>query len=303
MLSDEALEPIVESMRVIGFDPLMPILRYRGQILDGRNRFRAAALANVEPLFRDVPDSIDPYLESWKYNGERRDLNPGLRAAIVAKITLASAEWQSERNARAKAANASRAEKAKAQPRAGSVFGEKPAGEASDEARPADAGKTATALAAKAGVSRPTMERALRLAKQEPEKLDAVIRGERPPRKSPAPRIDREQRHADVRVLHDQGLGTSEIARRLDIGKALVSKAKVEMGIAETSAGAKLWGDVEHAAFTLEGMLLQIEWLTEQLGAEELKASEEEIRRCIKSLYTSTATVNRFRNALKRRLP
>src|SRR5690349_15919571 len=86
MLSDEALEPIIESMRVCGFDPEHPILRYRGLILDGKNRFRASAMAGVEPLFKDLADDVDPYLESWKHNGPRRDLTPGQKAAILVKI-------------------------------------------------------------------------------------------------------------------------------------------------------------------------------------------------------------------------
>ena len=48
MLSDEDLAPMVEDMRANGYDHNKPILRYRSQVLDGRNRLRAAALAGVD---------------------------------------------------------------------------------------------------------------------------------------------------------------------------------------------------------------------------------------------------------------
>ena len=76
LLVDAELEPLVESMRRHGFDPAKPILIYRAEILDGRNRRRAAEIAGVAPVYLDVSDSChDPWLESWKQNGA--PLEPG----------------------------------------------------------------------------------------------------------------------------------------------------------------------------------------------------------------------------------
>ncbi len=303
MLSDEALEPIVDSMRIIGFDTDTPILRYRGAILDGRNRLRAAAIAGVEPIFRDVPDSIDPYEESWRLNGMRRDLTPGLRAAITAKITIGSVRWQMERDVRQNAANAARAEKARGNQHASKTRPENSPpsfdGAPKDETRSA----TAATLAAKAGVSRPTMERALKLARTDPEKLDATIRGEKPARKKPNPRVDHDARNADVLRLMGEGLTNVEIGSKLKIHSHSVSKSRNMMGVTENAPTIKLWSDVDHAATTLEGAALQLEQLALRVDDGELNANEQEIRRCIKSLSRSLVTVKALRSALQRKLP
>jgi len=303
MLSDQDLAPLVESMLEMGFDPTEPILRYAGAILDGRNRLRAAAIANVEPVFRDVPESIDPYAESWRRNGLRRDLSPGQKAAILAKLTLESTTWQTERDDRQRAANKARGEKAKAQPRAERGAFAEVTGAASHEARPADSGKTSAALAAKAGVSRSTMERSLKLAKSAPEKLDAVIRGDKPERKKPPPRIDHDARNADVLRLMGHGLTNVEIASKLKINARSVSTARTKMGVAGNSPTIKLWGDVDHATTTLEGSAMQFEQLATRVAEGELNASAEEIGRCIKSLSRSLGTVKALRSALQRKLP
>jgi protein-tyrosine-phosphatase len=308
MLDDAELRPLIENIRTKGFDPGKPILRYRGQILDGRNRLRASAFAGVEPVFHDLPDDCDPYQESWRHNGLRRDLTPGQKAAILAKITAASLEWQNERDERIRKANEARAEKAKEQiaSQERARDGRLQPGRSSFEDRPRERrpdNRSVTVLAEKAGVSRPTMERALKLQKEDPEKLEAVIRGDKPARKKPKPRVDHGARKIEILRLHNEGHTGAEIARRTGIPASVVSKLKVEMGIAETSAPLKLWNDIDHIATMLEGASMQIEQLASQLvEAEHLTADEQEIRKCIKSLSKSAQTVSRLRNALKQRL-
>ncbi len=93
LLDDATLKPLVDSMRTSGFDASKPVLLYRGDVLDGRNRLRAAELAGVEPVFADVHDDCDPYVESWKHNGARRDLDPDQKTAIYLKVLAASDAW------------------------------------------------------------------------------------------------------------------------------------------------------------------------------------------------------------------
>lgn len=59
-----------------------PISRFKGQILDGRNRLRACQELGIEPKFIDLPDSEDPMSYVWNANGRRRDLSEERRAQI-----------------------------------------------------------------------------------------------------------------------------------------------------------------------------------------------------------------------------
>jgi ParB-like chromosome segregation protein Spo0J len=164
-------------MRASGFDQSKPVLRYRGEVLDGRNRLRAAELAGVEPVFADVSDECDPYVESWKHNGARRDLDPDQKTAIYLKILAASDAWVKEREAAKRKANAGRSEKAKTnvpkQPRGedGKVKPCPPSREgALGDSKPSAGSATAKAIAEQAGVSRATVERVQRLEREAPER-------------------------------------------------------------------------------------------------------------------------------------
>lgn len=294
MLEGDRLEELVVSMRERGFDDSKPILRYRGLILDGRNRMRAAAIAGVEPTFRDLPDDCDPFSESWLHNGIRRDLKPSQRACIHLKIKEGSASWQDELKRRREAANKARSEKAKGQhavsnPRAGES-----SGCASTDAQPKDRHATAAALAREAGVSRPTMERAMRLRREDPDGFQKALRGEG--------RVDHEQRNDEVKRLHSEGLGTREIGERLNVAPTTISKIKSDLGIASNSEGVRLWSDVDHVCATLEGVAMKVDALSQQVTEGELAAGEEEIRTCIKSLSEVARTVKRLASALRQKL-
>lgn len=309
LMSDADLEPLVASMREGGFDAEHPVLRYRGEVLDGRNRLRAAELAGVQPVYRDLPDDCDPYIESWKHNGARRHLPPSQIAAIGVMVIEQSDTWKREREERRMAANVARAEKAKGQisTQTRDEAGRVQPGGASHEARPGqktDAGKTAKLIADHAGISRSTVERMQKLGKEDPAKLVAIARGEKSERKRPVPRINREQRHADVLRLHQQGMRTVEIARELRIHPDLVSEAKVALGIAATSPARKLWADIEHATTTLSGAGQRFEELSLCLGSQsQLQTTAEEIESCVRSLAKAIHQVRLLQNALKSAKP
>jgi ParB-like chromosome segregation protein Spo0J len=63
------------------------IVRYQGKILDGNNRYRACALAGIEPTFADFT-GIDADAQRYviSANIHRRHLSPTERAAIVAEL-------------------------------------------------------------------------------------------------------------------------------------------------------------------------------------------------------------------------
>jgi len=76
---------LVEGMRRHGYRSEFPIVIYEGKILDGRNRYKAAIEAGVEPVI--VEFSGDDPLEFVVHaNSNRRDLGVGQRAAIGIKI-------------------------------------------------------------------------------------------------------------------------------------------------------------------------------------------------------------------------
>lgn len=89
-----------------GFDPLHPVLRWRGLIVDGRNRLAAAAAVGCIPVFRDLEDDDDPWIASLRANAVRRNLKPSqvamiandLFAARHAELSVAAAERQGSRN-------------------------------------------------------------------------------------------------------------------------------------------------------------------------------------------------------------
>lgn len=182
LMSQPELDELVLSMRTHGYDVEHPIVLLDGKIIDGRNRYRAAKVAGVTPMFTNLaPSLVDPWDFVWRENATRRHLEKGQKVALFLKFTTGSKEWQ-EKNAKLQAkANEARSEKAKAQhavskPRAGEKIGG-----ASREARPKqDDGKTAKKVAAAAGVSRATAERAAELQKKNPAAFERVARGEVP---------------------------------------------------------------------------------------------------------------------------
>lgn len=62
-----------------------PIILYRGQILDGRNRYRACLKAKIEVVTREY-EGNDPAAFVVSVNVNRRHLTIGQRAMIAAKI-------------------------------------------------------------------------------------------------------------------------------------------------------------------------------------------------------------------------
>jgi hypothetical protein len=80
MLPKTELKALAEDIRANGLKD--PIITYAGKIIDGRNRYAACALAEVEPLFEEWQggESLVGYV--WSKNGMRRNLTPGQKAAL-----------------------------------------------------------------------------------------------------------------------------------------------------------------------------------------------------------------------------
>jgi len=81
----QELDRIAKSIKEVG--QLVPIKMYEAQILDGRNRFAACQIADVEPTLEDITDSVpDPYVYVMAMNGDRRHLTHN-------QLALAAAEY------------------------------------------------------------------------------------------------------------------------------------------------------------------------------------------------------------------
>lgn len=89
MLSEEELTDLAEDIRVNGLRN--PITLYKGDILDGRNRFAACEAAEVEPTFVGFAGDDDEALAFVQsINGARRHQSKGSLAASWALSMLAA---------------------------------------------------------------------------------------------------------------------------------------------------------------------------------------------------------------------
>jgi hypothetical protein len=75
MMPDDELEQLVADMKQNGYDHRWPIIIYDGKILDGRNRYKAARKAKVEPVFKRLGVEDDPVRFVKRANEHRRHLS------------------------------------------------------------------------------------------------------------------------------------------------------------------------------------------------------------------------------------
>lgn len=83
LLDDERMAELVEDIKANGLAE--PIWRYKGQVLDGRNRFLACQKAKVKPRFTDYTGP-DPLSFVLSLNVHRRHLSDAQRTLAAAKI-------------------------------------------------------------------------------------------------------------------------------------------------------------------------------------------------------------------------
>jgi ParB-like chromosome segregation protein Spo0J len=85
MMSEAEMDALIKDMQDNGYDKTSPITTYQGAILDGRNRYRAAAEASVKPVFVEYMGD-DPLAFVLSHNLHRRHLNETQRAGVAAKL-------------------------------------------------------------------------------------------------------------------------------------------------------------------------------------------------------------------------
>ena len=85
MLDDAELQALAADIKANGQTD--PIILFDGQVLDGRNRLRACAIAGVEPRFVDGYDGAsDPETFVLSKNLHRRHLSESQRALVAARV-------------------------------------------------------------------------------------------------------------------------------------------------------------------------------------------------------------------------
>src|SRR5262249_7050956 len=84
LLEGQELQDLADDIREKGQQETIKL--YSGQILDGRNRYRACRLAGVEPEFEDKSDESDPLAYVISLNIKRRHLTTEQRAMLAAKL-------------------------------------------------------------------------------------------------------------------------------------------------------------------------------------------------------------------------
>jgi N6-adenosine-specific RNA methylase IME4 len=85
MLEGTELETLARDIKAYGLRE--PITTYRGEILDGRNRYAACVIAEVEPTFREYQGDESGLLAFVvSANLHRRHLNETQRAGVASKI-------------------------------------------------------------------------------------------------------------------------------------------------------------------------------------------------------------------------
>lgn len=139
-----------------------PITLFEGQILDGRNRYRACKLVGVEPRFRDFNGDGDPIDYIISVNVKRRHLTASQKAMVVDKFA-------SLPRGNPKLKTTKNTAKPKYAP-----------GAQLDKRDPETAAPTAEQLAKDLGVSARTVVDAKKVRREgSPELIDQVERGEK----------------------------------------------------------------------------------------------------------------------------
>lgn len=84
LMPDTELKEMADDIKANG--QRQDIILHDGQILDGRNRYIACKIAEVEPRFKEHKNKKDAAALVWSLNGPRRHLNESQRALVAAEF-------------------------------------------------------------------------------------------------------------------------------------------------------------------------------------------------------------------------
>lgn len=157
------------------------IVLHEGQILDGRNRYRACVEAGIAPRFRTLGDGEDPWSTVWSLNAERRHLEKGQAVVLRIKFLRGSEDWTKGREAARESANAARAKALRGNDNAATQRGlpavARSEKQTSAKVHPTVSAKAKETVAQSASVSPRTAQSALTLEKKSPALFEKVAQG------------------------------------------------------------------------------------------------------------------------------
>lgn len=175
-MTEARLEELARNIQEYG--QRQPIVMHEGQVLDGRNRWLACRRIGREPITVEWDGAGSPWQYAWDQNAERRDLEPGQRAALRVKCNESEAAWQAQQLERQEQANQARREAAAQQPREDGRFASPPAREDAPVQSRETAVRTRQRIAAQAGTSPATVARVVELREQRPALFEKLANGE-----------------------------------------------------------------------------------------------------------------------------
>ncbi len=276
-------------------------------VLDGRNRILACRIAGIDPKWEERSD-VDPVDFVFSRNLRRRQLTESQKEMVAAK--LANFRHGGDRS----------------KPPIGGLTQEQVAGRLGVSVRNLqrarvvlESGEADLVAAVDSGVmsvsaaAKLVTERAHERAAQantyarDPDPAPpatAECEAAEPTEPSRSRRVNHEKRSGDVRRLHDEGKGTHEIARELGLVPSTVSAVKGNLGVSASSPAKRLWDDIDRAAVSLSGVLVQIDKLVAALeDGAPISAPQEEIESCIRALQRTATGTRRLFSLLRSRLP
>ena len=84
MLPEVELKELAEDIKNNGL--INPVVLYKHKIIDGRNRYEACKLNEIEPTYEELKGDIDPLSYVISTNLKRRHLNSSQRAMVAAEL-------------------------------------------------------------------------------------------------------------------------------------------------------------------------------------------------------------------------
>jgi ParB-like chromosome segregation protein Spo0J len=308
-IEGDEFEKLVTSIHECGLDHEIVVDR-EGRVLDGRNRLRACEMAGVEPRFTRY-EGDDPIDFVRRQNLRRRDLTPGQKAAIEASL--------SEMDAKARAKDRQRASGGGSGRGGGDIRTVSPRGDEPLEPAASRSRRASAEMADRAGVGRNTMERTLRVKREDPELFDKIRGGEVTPRAAEHELLKRQtteaekaknhpdrarQRERRLAEMAEAGYTSRQIAKELDVGLSSVGTIASRIGVtihADKAVGRTRTHDatqiLNETVSTLEAVAMSLSLI------DIAELNGQQIHHWITSLTASLRSINRFAKQLKEVTP
>lgn len=290
LLEGREFDELVADIKANGLHE--PIWIYQGEILDGRNRYRACIAGGVEVRTREYTGD-SPVAFVWSLNGARRQLNKSQLAMIAVKMLAPLKEEAHKRQV-------SGLRRGNDFPVPPEQVKREPSIEAvAEAAKLVGVGKTVVQDAKAVSEQAPELAKQVEAGKISVDKARKIMkRGDVPPDPN-ARNQPREKRASDIRRLASEGNRAEQIAAELGIGIEQVKRIARDESIVLPDAAIGRVSRinprriVEETVTALSGHALGL-----QLVQTITDVSSTEAKEWADSLYSSIKSVSRLRKQL-----